>query len=617
MDLSIIIVNYNVRFFLSRLLQSIRDSIKNLDYEIIIVDNASIDGSVDYLREHFKGVNVIANAKNVGFSKANNQGLQQAKGKHVLYLNPDTLVSTNAIESSFNILEKDAHVGAVTVKLLDGLGHYLPESKRNLPNLGSSIAKMAGFPINPKKRQLNYYARHINENENGEIDVLCGAYMMVRGELVREIGGFNESYFMYGEDIDLSYAIQQKGFTNYYLGEESIIHYKGESTDSWSWKRITNFYDAMYIFYKRHYDDLWSPIVWFSSKIFALLHYVKGVVGKYASSIIIFLLSAVLIYGAKYFWANFYFNDSHYYPKEFLYINLPLYACAFVFGRSIMQYVLNAKNLATNILGVFASVSLILIIYALLPLEYRFSRAIILLSGLSLIACYFIWNLLFETNNKWVVIALSLGEDQLMSLKKSHDVLTLAYDKNDSEDNLFRKIQWLVHNYEAKHIFINQEFLPLSLITRITSRFAGVLRVSMISAQENALFLAGGQNVKGKMIPIRPAYSIGLRASRITKRLTDIALLIFSVILIVPCIILLSRGIGFVSFYHVLMGKKTWVGYSASIAEQEDFPNIKSPTIDLARLTKDDRNVYIYAESYSLLFDISYFLQFIWTGYKK
>lgn len=254
MQVSIIIVNYNVRFFLEQCLFSVKKAISSLDAEIIVVDNASVDGSMEYLLSRFPEVNFIDNPENLGFSKACNQGLELAKGKYVLFLNPDTILSEDSISKCLLFFESHADAGACGVRMIDGRGRFLPESKRSFPSLSTSFYKLSGlsaaFPRSP--RFARYYLPNISERQNKEVDVLSGAFMMVRRDVLKKVGGFDERYFMYAEDIDLSFRIQQSGLKNYFVAETTIIHFKGESTAKGSLDYVRLFYKAMSQFVQKH-----------------------------------------------------------------------------------------------------------------------------------------------------------------------------------------------------------------------------------------------------------------------------------------------------------------------------------------------------------------------------
>ena len=229
MILSIIIVNYNVKFFLEQCINSIKTGSKGLKIEIIIVDNNSTDGSVNMIKNEFPKCIVIENKKNVGFSKANNQGIRKSKGKYVLLLNPDTIIEEDTLSKCISFMEKNSEAGSLGVKMIDGNGKFLPESKRSFPSPMVAFYKIFGLStIFPKSKKFGtYHLKFLDEEEIHEVDVLSGAFLFIRKEVLNKIGLLDEDFFMYGEDIDISYRIQKSGFKNYYFPKTKIIHYKG------------------------------------------------------------------------------------------------------------------------------------------------------------------------------------------------------------------------------------------------------------------------------------------------------------------------------------------------------------------------------------------------------
>ena len=258
MQLSVIIISYNVKYFLEQCLHALVKATAALDAEVFVVDNASADGSVPYLQPVFPSVHFIQNIRNSGFGTANNQALQTATGKYILFLNPDTILAEDSLTTCIRFMETRVDAGACGVRMIDGSGRFLPESKRGFPSLKTSFYKLSGlaalFPAS--KHFARYYLGHLPERQNGEVDVLAGAFFFTRREVLQQTGGFDEAFFMYGEDIDLSYRIQQAGYENYYLAQTSIVHFKGESTKKQSPQAIRHFYGAMEIFVKKHYKGI-------------------------------------------------------------------------------------------------------------------------------------------------------------------------------------------------------------------------------------------------------------------------------------------------------------------------------------------------------------------------
>ncbi|MFB9052964.1 glycosyltransferase family 2 protein [Formosa undariae] len=246
MKLSIVILNYNVRHFLELCLKSVQEAISTIDAEIIVVDNQSSDDSCQMVKSRFPKVKLIENTTNFGFSKGNNIGVSEAKGEYVCVLNPDTVVTEDTFLSVLYFADKQANLGIVGCKLIDGTGAFLPESKRHVPTPKVALKKILG-------KTGSYYANHLEENDIGPVSILVGAFMVMKRDVYNTVNGFDEDYFMYAEDIDLSYKTIQAGFQNYYFGATTVIHYKGESTCR-NQDYAKRFNGAMQIFYKKHFN---------------------------------------------------------------------------------------------------------------------------------------------------------------------------------------------------------------------------------------------------------------------------------------------------------------------------------------------------------------------------
>ena len=257
MLLSIIIVNYNVKYFLEQCLCSVITACKNIDTQILVVDNNSTDGSKAFFEGRFNNVQFIWCEENAGFSKANNLGLTKAVGQYILFLNPDTILPEDCLEKCITYFNKTGIEGGLGIRMIDGTGQYLKESKRGFPGTFTAFCKLSGltalFPNS--KIFARYYLGHLNEFENAEIEVLAGAFIMVAKKVLDQVGGFDERFFMYGEDIDLSYRIKKAGFKNIYFAESTILHFKGESTKKGSLNYVRLFYGAMSLFVDKHYTS--------------------------------------------------------------------------------------------------------------------------------------------------------------------------------------------------------------------------------------------------------------------------------------------------------------------------------------------------------------------------
>ncbi len=266
MLLSIIIVSYEVKYFLEQCLFSVTRAVQHLEsvrsdgkVEVIVVDNASADGTVEYLENRFPSVRFIANKENMGFGRANNLGLMRVTGKYTLFLNPDTILPEKIFDHCVSFFESHESVGSVGVRMIDGQGKFLIESKRGFPTVWRSFCKLSGlsslFPHS--KRFAAYNAGHLNEEGVFPVDALAGAFLAIRKKVVDDIGGFDERFFMYAEDIDLSKRVKDAGFENYYLGNETILHFKGESTKK-DVRYVKIFYEAMNLYVQKHYSGAGS-----------------------------------------------------------------------------------------------------------------------------------------------------------------------------------------------------------------------------------------------------------------------------------------------------------------------------------------------------------------------
>jgi len=281
MQLSVIIVSYNVRYFLEQCLSSVKKALECTETaggdsligqtEVLVVDNCSTDGSVDYLQPRFLFARFIANPENTGFARANNQALAQSRGKYILFLNPDTILPEDGLLQCFAFMESHPEAGALGARMIDGSGRYLPESKRGFPTPWVSFCKMSGLTrLFPHSRLFaRYYLGHLSPAESHAVDILSGAFMWARKETLDKTGGFDERFFMYAEDIDLSYRILQAGYRNYYFADATILHFKGESTRKDA-RYIRLFYTAMILFVRKHFRGM---IAWWYVKL------LEGIIG--------------------------------------------------------------------------------------------------------------------------------------------------------------------------------------------------------------------------------------------------------------------------------------------------------------------------------------------------
>lgn len=391
MLLSVVIVNYNVKSYLEQCLRSVCQS-KGLalgqDFEIFVVDNHSVDDSVEMVREKFPQVRLIANQDNVGFAKANNQAIRLSQAKYVLLLNPDTLIEADSLKKCLDFMESHPDAGGLGVKMIDGQGKYLKESKRGLPTPEASFYKMSGLcKLFPRSRHFAaYYMGHLSPEQTNQVEILAGAFMMLRRECLQKTGLLDETFFMYGEDIDLSYRILLAGYHNYYFPETRIIHYKGESTKKGSLNYVMVFYKAMEIFAKKYFSK-GKYRLYFQALRFAIwLRASLSVLSRLFKRLLLPVLDLGISYSALYFlsfaWPALIRDNAYFYPDIYRQAILPVYAVLFVAGVWIWKGYRTPISFRRTSAGFLSGIIAFLLIGALLGSEWQFSRFMAVAGGL-------------------------------------------------------------------------------------------------------------------------------------------------------------------------------------------------------------------------------------------
>ena len=248
MKLSVVIVSYNVRSYLDNCLASVRKALEGIEGEVFVVDNASTDDTLTLLPDRYPEVRFIANEDNVGFASANNQAIRLAKGEYVLLLNPDTTVAEHTLREAVSFMDEHPQAGGAGVMMHNEDGSLAPESRRAIPTPWVSAMKMLGY-------SSRYYMSHLPWDKPCQIEVISGAFCLLRHSALDQIGLLDEDFFMYGEDIDLSYRLLKGGYQNWYL-PLPIVHFKGKSTRKSEYRYVHVFYQAMLIFFRKHYSHL-------------------------------------------------------------------------------------------------------------------------------------------------------------------------------------------------------------------------------------------------------------------------------------------------------------------------------------------------------------------------
>ena len=522
MELSIIVVNYNVKHFLEQCLQSVYVSAKHISSEVIVVDNNSVDGSVEMIKNNFPNTIIINNKKNVGFSKANNQAIKIAKGSIVLMLNPDTVIQEKTLKYVLNFINITNNVGAVGIKMVDGKGNFLPESKRSLPKPSTAFYKIFGLSrVFPNSKKFGkYHLNFLDKDKIHEIDVISGAFLMTKKSVLEEVGFLDERFFMYGEDIDLSYRIQKKGYINYYLPDHSIIHYKGESTKKTSVNYIFTFYNAMILFVKKHYDkkdaSILISVIKLAIMFRALISITKRLITKLTLPIIdavTFFLGIVLI---KNFWATNYFSNENYYNDLFLKIGIPSYILFWMFGIYMKKGYNNPIKISRIIIGILSGTILLLIIYGLLPENLRFSRALIIFGTFwailsSIITRYLISSLkldsfkIHNSKSKRIAIAANKTEfDRIIGIIKNNSfreniffqISKLADKTNNDKIGTLEQVEEILKIYKIDELIFSAKDYKSNEIISTMQKLNNKVEIKI--APTKSTFVIGSNSIHSK-----------------------------------------------------------------------------------------------------------------------
>ena len=642
-DISIIIVNYNVKHFLDQCLRSVNEAKQHLNVEVMVVDNDSIDGSVEHIRKEFPDVRMFANKENVGFARANNQAIREAKGKFVLLLNPDTIIEKNTLTDCLHYMEAHPDCGALGVRMIDGEGKFLPESKRGFPTPFASLMRLTGLSkIFSKSKILNRYnLGYLAENEDHEIDVLCGAFMFMPREALDNAGLLDEQFFMYGEDIDLSYRIQKAGYTINYTGKSSIVHFKGESTRKSSLKYYSTFYNAMSIFAKKHYGGgMINPFLWMVNiAIFFIA--VSNLFIKSISAILLpileFIIVMITLNSVEFMWAKYYYHAPDYYEA---FNSMPLYflyACIWIFSiwtggsyRNVVQY----KRLFWGILG---GSTAILILYGLMDNDLRHSRAIIIISTAVIFILGSILRSLFKIllqnkalNNsidtRKVIVVGSLKSiekvKQIMDTSggKMEFVGALAREEQEVDGVLFiqtiERIEQVIEVYKIDEVLFSREDVHMSEIMKWMTRLGSKVKIKIISKEVQSIIGSHDRNSKGDLYTIEFKYNINLSFNRALKLILDYVLVLL-ILLVSPILFLYKLNMGFLhNLFEIIRRKKTFISYFKMDKDLQTLPKLPVGIIpplviqsinELSQKEMHSTNFY-YARDYEVRRDLEIIL---------
>lgn len=595
-DLSIIIVNYNVKEFLLNLLDSIRKASKEISTEVIVVDNASDDGSSEILNEKYPDINLIVNNENVGFGKANNQALEIAKGKYILLLNPDTIVREDTFIKMIEFFQSHPEVGIAGCKVLNPDGTLQLACRRGFPGPWTSFTKVMGLStLFPKSRLFaRYNLTYLDENQTYEVDAVSGAFLMMTKDVYQKIGGFDKQFFMYGEDLDLCYRAQKSGFKVYYVHSTEIIHYKGESTRRSSIDETKVFYDAMHLFVRKHFSS--SFIIESILQTAIIFRKLIAFANVYKVAIIGVLIDFIFLCFAVFFAEKIYSHDD--------WLGFPTFVIPYVYIiPAVLQVMISAISGAykKNTLSVLkVCISLIYGFFILAALTYffkqfAFSRAVVLITYILALIGLTTWRIIFK-----VIFKIGLISDS----KKSRTLIVgtenrageLSLKLRNNFTSLYhvvgfigmsgKEIGEMINGYKVLGTIANlKKIIPAKKIDKVifstdNLSFNQMFTVVSECQGENVDFMVAGKELDylvGKSsiamlddIPLlKVQYNISALFHRITKKMFDFILSLILILLCVyPFIYLIqkftSKTGDFTRFIlgvpKVLKGEKSFVG---------------------------------------------------------
>ncbi|MEY5001506.1 MAG: hypothetical protein RLZZ211_1542 [Bacteroidota bacterium] len=621
-DLSVVIVNYNVVNFLEQCLNSVLAASQHLQIEVFVVDNNSVDGSVALVREKFPTVKLIANTENVGFSKANNQAILQSDSRYVLLLNPDTVVEQDTFDKCIAFLDAHPKTGGLGVRMLDGKGRFLPESKRGLPTPAVSFYKIFGLSkLFPKSKKFGtYHLGFLDEHQTHEIDVLSGAFMLMRSDTLDKVGLLDEAFFMYGEDIDLSYRIQQGGYTNVYFPETKIIHYKGESTKKGSLNYVFVFYNAMVIFAKKHFSARYARIFSLAIHLAIYLRASASILKRIIGNLSWPAIDAAIAYGSLYVLAQqWQAHDIRFPDWAYTWLS-PAYIAIWVFCTWIFGLYDRGTRIHQIWKSTFFGTITILVAYALFPKEWQFSRLFILLGAVGFLVAFYLTRALKELLTKGRIDFGKLPKKRFgivadnSEFERIAELLRATYPQIDRIEQIalsagtapsLEQLEEIIRVQQLNELIFSAQDVGASKIIQSMADTAN-LDLEYKIAQPNTSYLIGSSSIDQAGTYYNIHFdALQLPANKRIKRLFDLVLASF-LLLLSPLFAWRFQKPQqfFKNVFNVLIGRCSFVGVRA---QKEGHK--KGKLFILEPLINSDQpfelQAFIYTKTYALTHDLT------------
>ncbi len=645
MKLSVIIVNYNVKYFLEQVLHSVRRASEGLAVEVFVVDNNSVDDSVTMVREKFPEVQLIANKENTGFSVANNQAIRISKGEYVLLLNPDTVVEEATFSKVINFMDEHLDAGGLGVKMIDGSGEFLPESKRGFPSPWVAFCKTSGLSkIFPKSPTFNHYhLGYLDKDQTHEIEVLAGAFMLLRKSVLNEVGLLDETFFMYGEDIDLSYRIVKAGYKNYYFSDTTIIHYKGESTKKGSLNYVRTFYNAMIIFAKKHFQGeqakLYVFMLYMAIYLRAFLTLMTNFFRRAAAPILDAILIILGMVVLKDFWEVRFYDNPNYYPAYFNYFNIPLYTIIWLMAIYYSGGYDNRQKWGKITRGVFIGTILLAAVYGFLDERYRTSRILILMGATWAGVATIGWRLLLHfmqhqkfgfgagLQKNFVIVGLKAESERVLNLIRAAEVYnnfigTVSPNETEDYDNFignFYQLDEIVQIYKIHEIIFCSKDVSAENITKWMTRIGTSVEYKIVPEKSLSIIGSRCKNSADQLYTIDIEFAIKQPMHIRNKRFLDVIFSLGILISLPISICFVHNKLGLIrNIFSIIFNQKSLVGYHG--LQTNNLPKIKEGVLspvdglklnNLQEATIQHLNL-LYAKDYSVYHD----LDLIWKGFK-